>query len=502
MGKIELKYILQELDENIVLDNEQIAILEEMDHNIFIIAGAGSGKTTTMVAKIKYLVEYKQIKPYDILLIAFTKQAVLELRHKLWDQLGIYVSIVTFHKLGLEIIKRQNGEQKIITDVKTEIDRLIAAIVQVDLQFFRQLKQYLGVHFNHSYEQICLLPSYIQFLSDIVTVLEQKRVRQTEIRMNRKNIVNRRKNALFIDLYIYLEMVYYHHMVQRKQIDFTMMIDEATTCLQQKTVEVEYRYIMVDEYQDISKNRLALLKALEQQTKAYMIAVGDDWQAIYHFSGSDHRLFRQFTEYFSPAKVFYLLQTYRNSQELIDVAGAFVMKSSEHLPKQLISGKHCCQPLQLLYCFPCNCIKRILCLLDHLNKEGLKIIYFLGRYQHDIRILQSIKVLRIKGGIIESDQFPNLTMYFFTVHAVKGLGCDEVIILNMTNKQYGFPANVSKNNILTLLEDQSWSQELEERRLFYVALTRTKHRVYIIVPWIGKSSYIREIKKESMKKFF
>lgn len=85
---------------------------------------------------------------------------------------------------------------------------------------------------------------------------------------------------------------------------------------------------------------------------------------------------------------------------------------------------------------------------------------------------------------------------------LKDWGCDEVIILNMTNKQYGFPANVSKNNILTLLEDQSWSQELEERRLFYVALTRTKHRVYIIVPWIGKSSYIREIKKESMKKFF
>lgn len=497
MRERELKYILQELDESIILDNEQITILKEMEHNIFIVAGAGSGKTTTMVAKIKYLVEYEQVKPYEILLIAFTKQAVLELQHKLWEQLGIYVSIVTFHKLGLELIKRNYGDQEIISDVKSEMDRLIAAALQVDAKFCYRLRQYLGVGRNKTNEEIFVLPSYMQFLSDIVVLLEQKRIRQTIIQKNEKKRDISRKHTLFLTLYHYLEIVYRYHMHQQNKIDFTMMIDEATICLKQKTVEVSYRYIMIDEYQDISRNRLELLKALEQHTKAHMIAVGDDWQAIYHFSGSDHQLFQQFGIHFPPTKVFYLLQTYRNSQELIDIAGKFIMKTGDHLPKQLTSQKHCQYPVKWIYYWKYNYTKKILHLLGELNEQGPKTIYFLGRYQHDITILQTIKVLRVKEkGIIESDQFPKLAMYFFTVHAVKGLGCDEVILLNMKNGQYGFPSHVSMNKIQCLLEDHSWDQNLEERRLFYVALTRTKHRVYLLVPWFGKSSYIKEIKKE------
>ena len=100
--------MFRHVDENIVLDDEQRkAILTDEDYNL-IIAGAGSGKTTTLAAKVKYLVEIKNIKPEQILIISFTNKAVDELKERINDQFRIPAKICTFHKFGGCIKRKKN----------------------------------------------------------------------------------------------------------------------------------------------------------------------------------------------------------------------------------------------------------------------------------------------------------------------------------------------------------------------------------------------------------
>ena len=121
-------------------------------------------------------------------------------------------------------------------------------------------------------------------------------------------------------------------MISKTKIRIPILIERGSDFL-------HFKYIIVDEYQDISRQRFDLTKALSEVTDAKIIAVGDDWQSIYAFSGSDITLFTKFAEKMGYAKMLKIVRTYRNSQEVIDIAGNFIQKNSAQIKKQLISPK-------------------------------------------------------------------------------------------------------------------------------------------------------------------
>lgn len=243
-----------------------------------------------------------------------------------------------------------------------------------------------------------------------------------------------------------------------------------------------FEYIIVDEYQDISFQRYSFIKHIIDKNKCKIMAVGDDWQAIYGFSGSKVEYTYDFSKYFEGAKLFKISNTYRNSNQLIDISGTFIMKNEMQIKKELKSLKNVAYPVKIVnYEEDEIDILKQLILYIHKNNPNHSIL-ILGRKNTDIKSLFDDPLL--KDDIDSKIQFvgyEDIDINAMTIHKSKGLSSDEVIITGLNN---GFPSDDRKSFWLSSLFKFHPIEELipfaEERRIFYVALTRTKNNVYLL----------------------
>ena len=298
-----------------------------------------------------------------------------------------------------------------------------------------------------------------------------------------------------------------------RAIDFEDMINDASNVLDSyisKGEKLPFDYILVDEYQDISLQRFDLCEKLSKASDAKIIAVGDDWQSIFRFSGAKVDLFTKFEDKMGYANVLKITRTYRNSQELIDIAGNFVMSNQEQIKKNLKSNKSIKDPVILMsyndayekdendkgpFYRLCEAIEKSLDDIVAKNGED-KSILLIGRYNFDgARLGQIEDLFESTNNKIVSKKYPKLNITFLTAHSSKGLGYDNVIVINGKDDVLGFPSKIEDDPVMKLVvKDDNSIDFAEERRLFYVALTRTKNRVYIVTPQIRPSKFILEIK--------
>lgn len=686
--------LFKEIDNNINLDTEQrVAILTDEDYNL-IIAGAGSGKTTTMIAKIKYLIDYCNIKSEEILAISFGRKNTEELDYKLNDLFHLQVKTSTFHKLGLDIIKLydqtkydvahesqlyfciQNYMQKevyyykqslhellnflicyfefdpeiknfesledyhkykientyntvrsdlgkynkIVIDKRTKIKRTIKSeylrskaevnvanflfLNGLDYEYERKYKKVLlkgsyyhpdftviqgenivyievlsinengesEIYNNKGLEKynftidlkkrllleekanlILVYASYFDGLSpiehlkyslikfgfvlnqrteeDIYHELMESDINKyyhnfsvlvsTFIQKCKINEINPdtllylstlqsdRRTKEFIRVIVPIYRFYNKYLEDRNLLDFDDMILKAKNYLESSDSQCgfPYKYIIVDEYQDISNQRFQLIQNLSKLIDSKIIAVGDDWQSIFGFAGSNVELFTKFKEQMGYAEILKIQHTYRNAQELIDIAGEFVQKNDGQIKKSLISEKHIDKPV-IVYSYDdmekgtknvakCNAIVEAIKNITQMDTSAN--ILILGRYNFDKSTLIDSDMFKEKPqNKLECISFPTTDITFQTIHKSKGLEYDYVIIVNAIDSKYGFPSKVNDDPIFSVFnlnnrENTSVSYA-EERRLFYVALTRTKNSVSIIVPRSKPSPFILEIK--------
>lgn len=274
------------------------------------------------------------------------------------------------------------------------------------------------------------------------------------------------------------------------EIDFNDMINQATDLIKENKPEYTYQHIIIDEYQDISYSRFNLIKEIRELSGARLICVGDDWQSIYRFAGSDISLFSNFEKYVGKYEQLFIEQTYRNSQSLIDITSKYIQKNKKQIQKNPKSKKEPLEnPIKFVYYSNDNAedifIKEIQTLID---KNGNKSILVLSRHSFDInefiKLTPNSKIkyyertdkLEIKG-------FEDIDIKYITVHKSKGLEADNVIVLNLKNHLLGFPNKMTDDPMLSLLlSDDEEYRFAEERRLFYVALTRTKNEVVLLIP--------------------
>lgn len=325
--------------------------------------------------------------------------------------------------------------------------------------------------------------------------------------------VNDERTKLFLDICYQCYLAYCKALKDNNSIDFEDMINNASNVLDKfikENIKLEYDYILVDEYQDISLQRFDLCEKLSQASDAKIIAVGDDWQSIFRFSGAKIELFTKFEERMGYANILKITKTYRNSQELIDIAGGFVMSNEQQIKKTLKSNKRIKDPVILMSYDDSydkeknekgpfyNLGEAIEKSLEQIVKDyGIhKSVLLIGRYGFDGRNLSKLEdFFDYQNGKVISKKFPKLPISFLTAHSSKGLGYDNVIIINGKDDVMGFPSKIEDDPVMKLvIKEDEKIDFAEERRLFYVALTRTKNRVYIITPQLKPSKFILEIK--------
>ncbi len=368
---------------NTLLDNpltpmQRKAVITHEENNL-ILAGAGSGKSSVIVAKVAYLLEKAYATPQEILILSFNKKAKEELIERM-HQIGIQgVSIKTFHGLG----------------------RAIAL---------------------ESYE---------------------------------------------ID----------------KSMEFKEMITLATQALKEQHYHSPYLYLLVDEFQDISMDRNALLLALKEQNDANLTAVGDDWQAINGFAGGEIKIIQNFPAIYGNTKIIKLDYTFRFSQAMARLSARFILKNPQQIPKDIKSIKTTPRnPLEIHHYKNhqeiSTIIEQILQKISQNHPTRRQTVMILSRY--GFQKPKNITQLQ--------QQFPSLKLTALTIHASKGLESDHVIVTHLESGKFGFPPTREAS------KDEAF-KDAQERRLFYVALTRTKEQLFLICHQLKPSPFVVEIEK-------
>ena len=701
-----LDNILKPVDPAVSLDDDQRRVVLTDEDYCLVIAGAGAGKTTTVAAKVKYLVDRQGIKPSQILVVSFTNKAVNELKEKIQSALGIPCPIATFHSAGNAIIHVNTPAEKLnivdnsrlyfvirdyfrgsVMQNESIVNKLIMffasyfdapyegddfnaffnniakanySTMRSDLEDFKcqvidartkksvtiqnevlrshqevEIANFLYLNnidydyepaypYNIAYARKPYTPDFIicqdgrtayiehfgisqsgendryspeeldcykkavnnkvrlhkqhgttliytfssyndrkpllahlreeleakgfelrprsnkEVMESLVAGEENRYVRKlinlicrfisnfkvngyTEDEFGRMyHSTQNVRSRLFLDICNDCYLEYARWLRENKAVDFEDMINESARILtevKEMKQKLDFKYIIVDEYQDISRQRFDLTKALSEVTDAKIIAVGDDWQSIYAFSGSDITLFTKFAEKMGYAKMLKIVRTYRNSQEVIDIAGNFIQRNSQQIPKQLVSPKRIEDPVVIYtydstfkgrdgnrrsganYALAAAVETAIGQLLEYKKKENKEPgpILFLGRFGFDGDHLERSGLFEYssRGSKIKSVKYPKLDITFMTAHSSKGLGYDDVIIVNGKNETYGFPSKIEDDPVLAfVIKGDKSIDYAEERRLFYVAMTRTKNRVFFIAPEQNPSEFLLELKRD------
>ena len=691
--------ILKDVDSTVILDEEQrIVCLDDEDYSL-IIAGAGAGKTTTLAAKVKYLIDKKGIDPKDILIIAFTNKAVNELKDKIVKKLGYAVPISTFHSCGRAIVKKDvnyadtgicsenfyyikdyisklvEDDQELLSDlimlfayyldlteditnnisledhfslietsdfstlkhniqnyinenlktnqtIKNEILRSNEEVQIANFLFMNNIEyeyekpykypipnankiytpdfflkqgenecyiEHFGITedgrnnrytkeeldnyivnmnykiYHHKVHNTKLITTFSKYndgrtllehleeelikngfilekkddkeiyaaitknkdnkyifkfcniASRFISLFKTKNYNDTDFEVLKRK-TNNPRNILFLSIMEKVYLAYQLYLKENKLVDFEDMINESARLLKEVSAvrdKINFKYILIDEYQDISRARLNLVNEIKNATNAKISVVGDDWQAIYGYAGSEVNLFTKFKEEMGYASVLKITRTYRNAQEVIDIAGGFVQKNDAQIKKQLISNKHIVKPINI-YTYdgrykskdnPGYQINRAKLLEETIGKiyeydkkHNIESnILIIGRYNFDGNHLIKTGLFYTTEELVKKDRliskkYPNAKLTFMTAHKTKGLTFDNVILINAVNGRYGFPSQIEDDPIFNFVRTKDDTYDFsEERRLFYVSLTRTKNRVFILTPDNNPSVFVLEL---------
>ena len=321
--------------------------------------------------------------------------------------------------------------------------------------------------------------AFIRLVVTFVTLVKSSCKSVKDVLKQAKNADDERSVFIIKNIFQPVYERYINALSDSNKIDFTDAILQATEICR-TSHPVEYDYIIVDEFQDISVDRYNFLKVLrEGNPPAKLYCVGDDWQSIYRFSGSDMALFNQFPEYFGATEINKIETTYRFGEPLVSLSSNFIQRNKAQIQKNIHSFSSEMRTELEFYAYDrrnyCNTIGQLVASIP-----SDKSIFLLGRYSFDDYYL-SFMYQSIKEGNRFYYVIGGRKIEFLTVHKSKGLETDYVILLQCNKDTYGFPSQVSDapvlNYVLTKSDQFPYG---EERRLFYVAITRAKIKTLVL----------------------
>lgn len=477
------------------LNESQSRAVVNGEDAVLVLAGAGSGKTSVLVARAGWLLRRNEALPEQILLLAFGRQAADEMNHRIKQRLAVDdIQAKTFHALALQIIQQGSRKTPIISKLESDSQARRSLLIKnwqqqcsekkaqakgwrewltdelewaVDEGEFWQdkrlaarlagrLERWLGLMRMHGGSQA----EMIEQADEEVRDLFQKRIRLMA------PLLKAWKTAL----------------KEEGAVDFSGLIHQAVNLLDKGRFVSPWKHILVDEFQDISPQRAMLLAALRKQNKqTCLFAVGDDWQAIYRFSGAQLSLTTAFSQHFGEGAECALDTTYRFNDRIGEIANRFIQQNPHQLKKPLNSLSKGNKKSVII--LPDQQLETLLDKLSGFVKDDERIL-ILARYHH----------LRPETLQKAATRWPKLTIDFMTIHASKGQQADYVIVAGLHEGNDGFPA-VARESILedVLLPAPEDFPDAEERRLLYVAITRAKHQVWLLQDTAKPSIFVEQL---------
>lgn len=302
------------------------------------------------------------------------------------------------------------------------------------------------------------------------------------------------RDKTFISVFNQFLSAYESELTRLKLPDYAELIHGAADAISNSEYEFCFTHVLVDEFQDISSDRNRLIDSMKvANPKLEVTCVGDDWQSIYRFSGSDVSIMREASKPKMIRKRVDLTATYRLPQVIADISRNFILKNPLQLEKNVYSKSDLDVPGKVVTHWDMEqkendqnlalVIERI----GEDSKDPSKSLRVLARY------VNNLPPKKYVGNLWEGP------VDISSIHAAKGLEADYVVVMDMVQDFRGFPSTIEDDPVMRLvMPGKDLHQHGEERRLFYVALTRARRETHLISPVSAPSLFTLEMLKDGL----
>jgi len=448
-------------------DEQKQAIISQ-SKKLLCVAGAGSGKTATLTKRIEFLIKFQSIKPEKILAITFTRKARQEMERRL-KNFGVFdVKVETFNSFCEKfLIKYSNKVYGRNMKVISYGDK-IALIKQALLSCNKSIEQAVNLYYHNkkskTFEELSR-----GFMNDCFTVLEYCKNENKQLNdfLNNNLSIRERVSAKLVnDVCVELEKL----MHQNSFRDYSdQLIHVVNFLLKNPEFIPLFDHILVDEYQDINLSQIKLINILNPKNVFY---VGDPRQSIFGWRGSKISFILNFD-----GDLINLVKNYRSSEKIVNVMNEAIksMKLSD-LRSVKLGGKVNLNTFN-------NENEEYVFVVEQILKSNVSKneIFVLARTHRQLKELSEYMAVRQIDHVVRSEEknvvAKNDQVTLATIHAIKGMEADTVFVIGCNGKN--FPCKVNDHPVVDLIKDYDYNRLEEERRLFYVAMSRAKNELYL-----------------------
>lgn len=457
-------------------EDQKKAIISE-SNKVLCIAGAGSGKTTTLTKRIEFLVKYKGVSPKDILAITFTRKAKEEMEKRLFS-FGIdNINMHTFNSFCEGILKRYEKEiYEIPMRVQSYQDRILAmnmALSNLGLTMNEMIEKYFTLQQKKFKTPSQLANSFMNDCFSLMEYFKMSGVKNYDF-SNDVDIKDKNNAKNIYQIIIFLE----EHMKIQGLRDYADQLIDAIEFFKKNGLSIPmFRHVLVDEYQDVNAIQMNLLKLLNPNN---LFLVGDPRQSIFGWRGSSMKYILDFEKNHPNADIIHLTKNYRSDKKIVEFMNHSI--SEMGLPDLKWSGLGCGEINIIDFE---NEIAEMTFIINQIceSKTPFDEIFILARTNRQLIELSSIMTQRKIPHIVRTDEVKKPIdkrkgeVTLATIHAIKGLEAKKVFVMGCNEQN--FPCKASDHPIIEMVKMNNYDRIEEEKRLFYVAVSRAKEKLYL-----------------------